>query len=173
MTLPDFKFPGQRAFSLLEVVIALGVVAIALVSVLAIMPALFRESRSAVEIEKALSFADAVAVELRRIGTTRGWANLASIEPESSTWDQGLLLVASRDSASVREQGSANADVRDEYFLIDVRRFATGSALAFDATSGHAAFVVRVSWPFRALAGGPATNPADRRFAVYTVSITR
>lgn len=172
-TSPASKSSSQSAFSLLEVVIALGVVSVALVSVLAIMPALFRESRAVSEIEKALSLADGVTVELKRVGSSRGWSALASIEAEGSTWDRGLLLVASRDGASVRELGSANPDRRDEYFLIDVRTFPTGNALAFDAGSGYAAFAVRVSWPYRAHDSSAATSPSDRRFVTYTVSLTR
>lgn len=134
-----------RAFSLVEVVIALGVATTALVTVLALLPGLLRQRADARHAMVAAGLPDALTIELRRLGG----ADVRSVGTAAAEFDADsspLRLVAALDGSDLR--GLAD-DARGKFFLIELHRFPPGSPLAFDAASTVVVLQARISWPFR------------------------
>lgn len=153
---------SSTAFSLIEVVIAVGVFASGIVVLLALLPAMLQRSADSGDTLTALRFPDAIRSELLAIGGVNPVSNIGGklADLETST-DGKLRLVAAHDGTDVRELG---IDSRDKYFLIEVFRFPSGQ-LAFNAAAPVLAMQVRVSWPFQPL-GAIALSPPEARSSV-------
>jgi len=136
----------HRAFSLIEVMIAVAVVGTGLLVVLAMLPALLQQNANARQAHIALGLPDAVTVELRRMagGTISSFgARAAEFTAESSP----LRLVAAEDGTDLRD-GSVN-DGRPAFFLIELHRFQPGSQVGYDPAASHLVLQARISWPYR------------------------
>ncbi len=167
---------GGRAFSLIEVVIATGIFAVAITILLALLPATVRQLADSHNAANASRLGDAIRLETQHLATQNGFDTLAgSIPVMDSSFDTGLLLVATRDSADVRPVNLAEPVLRDQYFLIELRRFPAGQ-LGYDSSAACLALSARVSWPYRMLtpAGFSApTDAANRQQVFLTVVIQR
>ncbi len=163
----------SSAFSLIEVVVAVAVVAIGIMAVLSMVPGLLRQRAETRNAQVALGLAPAIAGKLQEIATGNG-GNLSGQLPLLGGDSNGrLCLVASRDGAelSLRQGSGAQAD-GDQYFLIEVFQFAH-APLAYTSGDGVLALSARVSWPYLIRAGGQTTEipPADRQAVSYTISL--
>jgi prepilin-type N-terminal cleavage/methylation domain-containing protein len=166
----------RRAFSLVEVVIAVAVVAVGTVTILALLPGIARRSTDSQDAQVALRLPDAVTYELRAQAVQRGFDGLAAtVGVMSSGADEGLLLVAARDGSQVRLFNGAESPARDQHYLIEVRRFGAGD-LAYSAGSAVLPLNVRVSWPYRQFTPEglmPVTPVADRQTVSFNLGIGR
>lgn len=165
----------RTGFSLIEVIVAVGIFATAVPAMLALIMAMNRSQRTASDAQVALGLPDAITVEVYRMAAAKGFDGLAAAVPVmSSEAENGLLLVAEREGTNVRELVSGDAQA--QYFLIELRRFINGPGLVFTPGAGHLALNVRVSWPYRATSGGqllPATSPTDRDSVLFNLAISR
>jgi hypothetical protein len=164
-------------FSLVEVVIAVGVFAIAIAGILAVLPALTRNATDSAEAFTAQGFPDAVQIELTRI-SARGFDSLATAIPVMTTpLENGLEMVATRDgehvqSLSVIPPGTGRLRADDQFFLIEAWRF-NESPLAYVSTNSVLPVFVRVSWPYRLPnVVSPVALP-DRNQFTFTLAISR
>jgi type II secretory pathway pseudopilin PulG len=167
---------GRYAFSLIEVVIATGIFAVTITIILALLPATVRQLVDSRDAANASRLGDAIRLETQQLATQNGFDAFAgSIPVMDSSFDTGLLLVASRDSADVRPANLFEPVLRDQYFLIELRRFPAGQ-LGYDSNAGCLALSARVSWPYRALTptglSGP-TDAANRQQVFLTIVIQR
>lgn len=160
----DGAAASRTAFSLTEVLIALGVVTSGLVVVLVLMPALLGQQREQEDTLVALRLPDAVRQELLR-QAAGDFVRLADRLGEFAERDgSGLRLVAKRDGTDLRPLSAAEPEGRGQYFLIDLHRFPGDSPLAADPSAPWLAVQARVSWPFRSGVGATRhETPADRR----------
>jgi type II secretory pathway pseudopilin PulG len=154
---------NARAFSLIEVAIAVVIVGVTVVTVIGLLAALARRSGEARDRQVAVGMADAIALELRRQVAETGWGpTIAASAPEETS--PAIRLVARRDGTRLRAWDPAERPPADHYYLIEVRRFAAGPLVA---PPGAMVVPVRiiVSWPLRTLtAEGPALEiPEERR----------
>lgn len=156
-----------KGFSLIEVVIAIAVVAGGLTVMLALLPSMVRNSSDAADTHVALRLPDAVHVALKQEmrGTFVTFAN--------NIQASGIDFVAEKDGTNVRNDATNDDPVRSRYFLIEVRGFDTGN-LAY--SSGDAVLVmhVTVSWPYRVLSGGgllPAVEAKDRQSITFNLAL--
>lgn len=168
-----------RAFSLIEVVLAVGVFAIAIVVILALLPPLSRQAADSADALVAQSLPDNVRVELTRLASGGGFDALANRLPVmSAPLVDGLLLVAARDarclySADYLPPPAAGQLPRSEqYFLVEVWRF-NQPPLRFDPTSAVLAVFVRVSWPYQNPSAPSATPLSSRSQITVTFSLNR
>jgi hypothetical protein len=175
----DFDFmTGQRrrAFSIIEVVIATGIFAVSITVILALLPASVRQLADSHDAANASRLGDAIRLETQHLATQNGFDALAgSIPVMDSSFDTGLLLAASRDSADVRPVDFVEPVLRDQYFLIELRRFPAGQ-LAYDSSAACLALSVRVSWPYRVLTPTGLSAPTEathRQQLFVTVVIQR
>lgn len=155
----------QRGFSLVEVVIAVGIFAGSLVVVLSLLPSLVSQSSDAANRLVAQRMSDAVGLELERLGTTRGFDALAGAVPLMSVpLENGFALVATADGLRIEPAtgtGSGGIAEDDQHFLIEAWRFAQ-QPLSYDASAANLPLYVRVSWPYRIRGFNSATLPANR-----------
>ncbi len=167
---------SRCGFSLVEVALAVAVAAVGAVAILALLPGIARRAADAQDAQVALRLPDAITTELRTQAVQRGFDGLAgSIALMSSAADEGLLLVAARDGSQVRLLNNAESPARDQFFLIEARRFASGD-LAYQAGSAVLPLNVRVSWPYRQMTPTgptPVTPFAERQMVSFSVAVGR
>lgn len=172
MTATVFKL-RLRGFSLTEVVIALGVAATGLLVVLGLLPGLLRQQTEARQAQIAFALPDAVTIELRR--HARGDpAVLNSSAAEFSDETSSLRLAAASDGTDVRVLTGNEDGRREQYFLIEIHRFPTGSQLAAASNASFAALQARVSWPYRPTGPEGAEVPLESRQRVtFNLAVNR
>lgn len=168
-----------RGFSLLEVVIAVGVFALSIVVILGMLPALTRSAAEADEALVAQSFPDPVRIELARLAASGGFDALAGRLPVmAAPLADGLSLVAARDGRGVQTSdylppaAAGQLPEADRYFLIEVWRFDL-PPLRYDPAGAVLPVYVRVSWPYRLPGVADPTPLAVRSQFTFTVSLNR
>lgn len=153
-------------FSLIEVVMAIGLVAGGVAVVLAMLSGIARQSSDSKELQVALGLSDAVRVQLELERASLDFSSLVAAIPVMAA-DQtvGRQYVVERNGTNLRLLTGSESPARDQYFLIVVRRFNSG-ALVYDTTAPYVALNVVVTWPYRVLAPGellPATSSDARQ----------
>ncbi|MCR6656703.1 MAG: hypothetical protein NVV63_13025 [Opitutus sp.] len=166
---------GQGAFSMVEVVIAVSVLAVAVATVLALLPLLTREMADSGDSLVAQRFSGAIEAEMRRLAGSGSLDTLAtSIKPSDAS--STLTLVAPRDGRDVREESASDVEEWAQYFAIELWQFST-PPLAYERAVGAVLPVqVRVSWPYKLRAqdgGAVRTEIEDRSSITFTVSLRR
>ncbi len=169
----------QRSFSLVEVIIAVGIFAAAVTVILALLPALTRQAASSADTLTALRLPDALRAELQRVATAGGFDALASqTKPMATPLPDTLTLVAARDATRVQALNYLPPPAADQigedewYFLIEVWSF-NQAPLAFDPSGAVLALHIRVSWPYRLPGSSAATLLADREQVTCNLAINR
>ena len=162
----------QPGFSLVEVVLAVAIIAVGVTAVLELLPALGRQSRVAAETQTALRLTDAVRLELVRRAAENFSGLAGSIPVMTADPTAGLQLVAARDGSALHWLSADSATARDQYFLLTVRRF----PLAFDPAADCLAVEVLIAWPYRVPT--PAglldpTNPRERETVSFNLGLNR
>lgn len=165
-----------HAFSLVEVVIAVGVFATAVAVTLSILPAMTRQMADAGDALVAQRIAGNLQVELQRLAAS-GFDALAAQPPVmAAPLVGGMEFVATRDGLPLHSATylpPANPIAQsDQYFLIEVWQF-NQAPLAYVATSAVLPLYVRVSWPYQNLGSAAPTALSDRRQLTFTISINR
>lgn len=161
---------GTRAFSLVEVVVATGLVAVALVAILGLLAATTHSAAELSDGQGTASLGGSIQYELERLKDSHGLAGLAQLVPPSGS-TAPLRLMGTRDGLCVRcvdaADPAANRSLRDpalpgianrdRYFLIELTRLPEWEATA---DSGFVAVSARCAWPCQ-LSAGPATPGAS------------
>jgi hypothetical protein len=167
------------AFSLVEVIIAVGIFAAAVAVILALLPALTRQAGISADTLTALRLPDTIRTELQRVASAGGFDALAGqIHPMALPLPDTLVLVASRDAARVHTltyQPPAAIDQLGEagqFFLIEIWSF-HDAPLAFDSGGAGLALYVRVSWPYRNPGSPTPAALAGREQVTFTLAIRR
>jgi hypothetical protein len=153
------------SFSLVEVVAAIGILAVTLIVVLGLIMATVRTVGEVADADAVTRLNENIQGELERLQTNLGLAALASLVPLSGS-SRPLRMVATRDGQRVRcaDRADPAADRalddqtlrgianRDRYFLIEVSQL---PGLDFAPASGFLALSVQVSWPYQLPVGPP------------------
>ena len=169
--------PGSRGFSLIEVMVAAGIFASAVVVIIGFMMGLSQQSGESIESLAAQRLPDALKVELDRLAAA-GLDDLAGQIPVmAAPLAGGLAFAAAREAGSTESMvylipATGRISVDEQYYLLECWRF-PAEPLAFEIRKAFLALQVRVSWPYR-LPGVPAPVPlADRRQVTFTLSLNR
>ena len=170
---------SSKAFSLIEVTIAVGIFAVAVVVILALLPPLSRHAADSADALVAQSLPDCVKVELVRLATSGGFDALANRMPVmAAPLVDGFPLVAARDARRLHSAdylpplAAGQLSLVDQYFLVEVWRFDQPS-LRFDPSAAFLAVYVRVSWPYRNPGAGIVTPLSARSQLTFIVSLNR
>jgi len=165
---------GEGGFTLLEVIIAVGIFAGAIVIILALFGPLNRSIGEVADNSRAARLAEAINAELLRIRDVQAPASGTKLDAIAALVNGGtiLRLVASADGSHVVwETNAANDPVtgsppgialHDRYYLIEVR--AQPAPLNYTAgTSAFLALTATVKWPYQVPTGPGPTEaaPAD------------
>jgi hypothetical protein len=160
-----------HGFSLIEVVFAVGVIAVSVVTVVTLFGSTSRSVAEMSEANGARRLVDQLRVELERArdalppdaSTTRLDGLAMMIEAD------GLRLVSDRAGRRVRAESAANGSdgvpVRERFYLIEVQPHR--GAIAYRNGSGFLALSIRIRWPYIV-----PTGPADEDVAVTPVEDT-
>lgn len=145
------RSPSLRAFSLLEVVIAVALFVMTVTTILALLPALSQRSSAVADRLAAQRLPDAVKLELKRIAATGLDALAARVPVMDETVPAGFPLVATRNGARVisrDDPAPAAGSIAEEerYFLIECWRF-PGEPLRYHNEGGLLVVCVQVTWP--------------------------
>jgi type II secretory pathway pseudopilin PulG len=169
----------RRAFSLIEVIIAVGVFALSVVVILAMLPSLSRSATDSADALVAQSLADSVRVELTRLATNGGFDALANRLPEmSAPLADGLDFVAARDDRRLHSvdylppPAAGQLPEAARYFRVEAWRF-NQPPLRYDPASAVLAVYVRVSWPYQIPGAAAATPLSARSQLTFVVSLSR
>ncbi|MEO6873384.1 MAG: hypothetical protein ABI222_01045 [Opitutaceae bacterium] len=156
------------AFTLLEVIVSLGLLSVTVVAILALHGYSRRAVADLTGQERAAQLGDAVAVELTRLRdlpAAEGHADkleaLSALVP-SGDGAQALRLVAGPDGTRVTRESEADDQVkglalRDRYYLIEVRQQLP--PLNYSTGAGYLALGVTIKWPYQ-MAIGPDPDSA-------------
>ncbi|HWA27027.1 MAG TPA: hypothetical protein VG734_15325 [Lacunisphaera sp.] len=167
-----------RAFSLIEVIFAVGLFAAAVTVVLALLPAL---TRHGVEVQDSLAaqrLPDALRLELQRLAAAGGFNAVATQVPTmGNPAESGLVFVALRDASRLHSRdylppATGRIADQDQYFLVECWRF-PNEPLSFDPQKHFLALAVRVSWPYHLPDGAAPTAESARAYIMFTESIRR
>lgn len=159
---------GEGGFTLVEVVIAIGVFAVTIVAVLGLLSPVNRSVASVSDYDKAAALGDAIQTELVRLRdlTTSGdkLAVLATLVPASDS-TQPLQLVASTDGSRVVRLADADNNATaspagiaasERYFLVEIRQ--QPAPLAYTSGAGFVAVTATIKWPYAAATSADANT---------------
>jgi hypothetical protein len=163
-----------------EVIVAIGMVAVSVVALIALLAAGSRSAGDIATRNRAVHLADAVTLELARLRDTlprgssaSGLAALAETIPPSAS-SQSLRLVAPLDGLrAIQESDADNPDMgvrpHERFFLIEVRQ--QSGDLANSPDAGFLAVAATVRWPYQPGPGpgARAVSPADLSQAATAV----
>ena len=176
---PDYFRHRARsaAFSLVEVVIAVGIVALGVAVILALLPALTRQATGSADTLAVLRLPEPLRLELQRVAAVGGFDPLASqTVAMASPLPATLTVVASRDVTTVQTLtylppvSALPADA--QYFLIEIWSFGA-APLAYDPAGGGLALHARVSWPYRLPGAVTPTPLTDREQVTFNLGLRR
>lgn len=165
-----------RAFSLIEVIIAVGLFAASIAVIIGLLGTLSRQAADSADVLAAQRLPEAVKVELTRLAAG-GFDSLAAQVPVmAAPLDGGLALVAPREATQAQSLNvlppATLISAGEQYFLVECWKF-PAEPLAFTGSKAFLALHVRVSWPYR-VPGSTAPVPlADRSQVAFTVSLNR
>ena len=162
---------GRRGFSLVEVVIAIGVLGFGVAGLLALLPQLMRQAGETTALLVAEQLPDLIRSELSRVG----FDAVASAVPEQNSGTDGYRLVVSRDGSRVSALASPSGDVAEDesFYLVEAWRFSDPPLAYNPALSDSLALQVRVSWPYRTPTSRVATASEDRHDLMFALAINR
>lgn len=134
----SFNLVAEKAFSLVEVVMALGVISFALVGMLGLLSVGFTAAKKSTKATTLAAISSQVAAVIRNnTNFTSAQLTLLSGNPTNIYFDYSGRMQSSKD------QGS------DSYYLCEVR---TRAVTAVSSLSGYTVLVMTVSSPVKALA---------------------
>jgi len=166
---PQSRENARSAFSLIEVVLAVGIFAMVIISVIGLLGPTVRSVREVVDSTIAARLADGVDAELRRVG----FAGVVA-----ATAGNGLIpLVATVDGARiVSETDAGNAPIAtppgipraERYYLVEVRR---AVAPAYNAGDASLVLTIRVTWPYQQPGAAAAVAATDRLVFIFNTAV--
>ncbi|MFP4358386.1 MAG: hypothetical protein ACLFSZ_08135 [Puniceicoccaceae bacterium] len=195
--MPGNKFARarlRRGFSLVEVILAIGVFALTIVAVIGLLGPIAQQVRDLQDTRVANSLPAPIREELNRVGFEHFVeVSGGSTEPASGAFpsnlseDEGepgpcLVLYGTDDGSKVVVQAGADVDPNadtgtleipeeERYFLVQV--FPATGNLRYQEGDAHIAFRILISWPYKT----PGTAPDqfvdfdDRRTFEYRTAI--
>ncbi|MBC2604186.1 type IV pilus modification PilV family protein [Puniceicoccus vermicola] len=169
----------QSGFSLVEVILAIGVFALTIVAVIGLLGPIAQQVRDLQDTKVANSLPAPIREELNRIGfeyfvdvKSDGTA-LKGVFPTVlfGTMDGSRVIgYTALDGTVITRDGNSPPGIPEDerYFLIELTA-ATGN-LNYNDGDAHVAFQVDISWPYR-LPDGSTVQPEDRKNFEYFTAI--
>jgi len=167
---------ATRGFTLLEVIIAVGLFVTAVTVVIGLIAGLSRQGADSNDVLTAQRLPEPLKVELARLASS-GLDGLADRVPVmASPLAGGLAFAAPRGAVRVDSLEylpvSAPIPTDEQYYLLECWRFPS-EPLRFDGQKAFLALYVRVSWPYRLPGATAPTALADRSQVTFTLSLNR
>lgn len=160
-------YTKKRAFSLVEVIVAVGIFAIAIIAVIGLMVPIRASVAEVRDGEDASRLATLIQAELQRqsFPTIKGFLDTPPAAGLYASRDIRIVALGN-DSKWGTASGSYNPDA-EKFYKIDLIRDAIlspNSSTHPDADSGYLAFTIKLTWPvFASAMPGSTSVPADAR----------
>lgn len=187
------KFGHDRTgFSLIEVVVAVGIFAIAIVGVIGLLSPVNQSVSEVREADDASRLIGVIQAKLQNLSFDSIKAALQDSDPDagSSLYDPTVdtrALFASRDGSIVGTYAATSPDIwgangtrttKEEkdalkFFELVLIRNATLSPTTNDATAGYLAFNIRLRWPAFTAEGKAMTDRTQQSVLIVPAAITR
>jgi type II secretory pathway pseudopilin PulG len=164
----------RRAFSLVEVVVAVGIFAIAIVSIIGLMVPIQSSVAEVSNTEDAGRLATVMQERLQAEVARLQKANPANYWTQFSAYlTGGTPLYASRDASKLALDADAiwNSVNDEKFYKIILTRNDILSPIANDAAAGYLAFTIKLTWP--AYLGSTAASPAQQSTLLLPAAVTR
>lgn len=157
-----------HGFSLIEVVVAVGIFAIAIVSVIGLLGPINKSVGDVRDFDNASRVVAAVQGELQREAQRIG------LETFATTYLNQSAIYASSDGQKVAAGGNTAVWDSDgeKFFAITLTRNTDLSDPADDDKSGYLAFTIKLSWPAYT-PDGQQTDSSQQSVMVVPAAITR
>jgi len=167
---------STRAFTLLEVIIAVGLFGTAVTVVIGLIAGLAKQGTESDDVLTAQQLPESIKAELARLASP-GLHSLADRVPVMALpMTGGLALAAARDAARVDSLEylpvAEPIPADEQYYLVECWRFPS-EPLRFDGQKAFLALYVRVSWPYRVPGVAAPTALAERNQVTFTLSLNR
>ena len=165
----------RRAFSLIEVIIAVTIFAGSIVVVLTLLPSLIQQSAESATLCVAQRLPDTVKLVLKQQGISAGYDALAAAIPVmGSPLVDGWTLVAAADGMKVSREGVDGDAIAEEarFFLVELWRF-PGPPLSYNLSGSVLPVYLRISWPYRVPGSAATSSLADRSQISFCTTIER
>ena len=163
----------RRGFSLVEVVIAVGIVATAIVSALALLPSLLQQSTETADLYTAQRLSGSVRTALIEQSRAHGFVAFGAVIPEMrSPLTEGWALVGTSDGMRLAAPASGMIAQDKQHFLIEAWRFPDGP-LRFDSNATVLPLHIRVTWPYHVRGVEEATSLSHRSQFSFNVALDR
>ena len=165
----------RGGFSLIEVVIAIAIVAGGVTVILGLLPAMAQKASDSADTHTALRMAGGVMAQLKAEADGGFDTLVGSIPVMQANPDVGRQYGAEREGSDIRLVSTAPADANGQYFLIVVRKYGSGP-LAYDGQGVLLNVNVVVSWPYRVPSASGLTHAStavERRSVTYNLALNR
>ncbi|MGF1530133.1 MAG: type II secretion system protein J [Puniceicoccaceae bacterium] len=179
----------QTGFTLIEILLAVGVFALTIIGMIALLTPVTKQVRDIFEDNLASRTIGAIEEEVRRMERTPGASPRRSgffffvNDSLNGLVNTRATLYATEDGARAREirvvgnpaTGSPRGIPENErFFEIFVETFPPGEDLAYVNQNAYIPLKITMTWPFRLNDGSPTgipVDPEDRRSFTYTTAI--
>lgn len=159
---------SPRAFSLVEVAIAVAIFGGSMLVLVALLPSLARQTSESADLLAAQRLAEPLRIELRRLAAAGGLDVLAAAVPVGGAGVRGRAFVGTRDGRVLDDASGSEIPSEEQYFLLELWRFPSG-ALAHVSGQASLPVWVRVSWPYLPRErGAPASGSARQQLTFAT-----
>lgn len=156
-----------RGFSLVEVILSLGILSIALLIVFGILTPLLTQTGEISESSTVNQIADRIKAEVEQL----------NFKQLKSILDKKIGLLASRDGAQLLAINDPNLDKRlpetERYFRIKLNRNSDLSPEDKDSSSGFLAIQIKIERIVRAPDGTELPNDLDNTVAIFNTAILK
>lgn len=198
-----FSVNSRRAFSLVEVVVAVGIFALAIVGVIGLLSPTTKAVGDVADSDAASRVVSIVQAELQALASTSaGWTSFTTggnsilrTSTDVATFDANTnpayaslpyVFFSSKDGSivgpysSTRWDGGTQADEDGRKFfeIILIRNWDSSSSTglsnpANDATAGYLAYTIRLRWPAYLPNGVRATDNTQKNVLIVPAAVTR
>ncbi|QYM80116.1 prepilin-type N-terminal cleavage/methylation domain-containing protein [Horticoccus luteus] len=152
----------SRGFTLVEVVLAVGVFAVTIVGLLALLTPTAKSTAEISDYARASALGDGIQGELERLRDANVGAGRLDALHDVVAANTPLKLVASADATRVLRESDAVAaglSERDWHFLIEIRE--QPAPLNYTAGAAFLALTATVKWPYKIPSGETDVTDAD------------
>lgn len=172
---------ARSAFSLVEVVVAVGIFALAIVGVIGLIAPTSKNITDVVDGDAATRVISAIQSSLQESvsSSSTGFTTLAaSLQTPAANTDPTYNYFSTRDGRTVSSSTNWPSTLTDadKFFEFALLRNTTLSDAANDTTAGYLAFTISIRWPayVATSAGGSVAVPnAQKSVMIVPVAITR
>lgn len=162
----------RNAFSLVEVVVAVGVFAIAIVSVIGILAGVGKSVTEVSDADKAARLIGVVQARLQSAGFDNVRGALGGTSFYAS--EDGSIVAQASDLAWEKAAGADQAKQNAlKYFELSLIRNASLSPSGNDDSAGFLAFNIRMRWPAYLPDGTQVTDDTQKEVLIIPAAITR